>query len=131
MLTAPTRQASALGSVLIVEDDDDTRNALQISLMAAGHFVYLASDGEEASRAARLAQPDVVLLDLGLPGKGGLQILPDLQRVAPKSKIVVLSAFDEARCSPEAMHHGAALYLEKPIGRTRLLDAVRAVSETV
>jgi DNA-binding response OmpR family regulator len=116
-------------SVLIVEDDADTRSALQISVMSAGMFVHVAEDGEDAVELARLTQPDVVLLDLGLPGLGGMRTLSALRQVARGAKVVVVSAFEEDVHADEAIARGARLYLEKPIGREQLLAAIEAVLE--
>lgn len=121
--------ASGARKVLIVEDDADTRNALQISVMAAGMFVYVAEDSDEAHAVARDTQPDVVLLDLGLPGIGGLRTIPMIRDAAPSTRVVVVSAFEESAHAAEALEHGAQLYLEKPIDREQLLAAIDAVFE--
>lgn len=69
-------------------------------------------------------QPDLILLDLGLPDMLGMNVLKRLQVVACESKVIVLSARDAASNEPEAVLAGAALYLEKPIGGEQVLAAI-------
>lgn len=117
------------GRVLIVEDDEDTRSALQICVMSAGMFVYVAESSDDADRLARLTQPDVVLLDLGIAGVGGMRTISVLRRIAPEARVIVVSAFEEDVHADEALRRGAHMYLEKPVDREQVLAAIEAVLE--
>jgi DNA-binding NarL/FixJ family response regulator len=72
-----------------------------------------ASDGNEAVAAAELRKPEVILLDLAMPHFSGLEALPQLRRVAPEAKIVVLSGFASSLVADEVLALGATSYLEK------------------
>lgn len=110
--------------ILIVEDDPDTRHGLRIALSAIGHRVDVADDGQTALVQVAAHAPDLVLLDLGLPGMGGLEVLRRLRHRLPAARIVVLSAWDEQRYEPEALAAGATMYLEKPVTSHRLVEVV-------
>ena len=115
--------------VLVVEDEAGVR-ALLTELIGGEHgfsVVGAARDGREAIALARHHQPDVVLLDLAMPGIGGLEALPLLRAVSPKAKIVVLSGLDAAEVEQRSRDDGAAGYLVKGTdlsNLTRFLDAI-------
>ena len=112
-------------TVLLVEDDEAARSAVATSLTGHGYAVRLAADGEEALRLWELARPDLVLLDLGLPGIDGSAVLRHLRRDAA-TPVIVLSARDEERQKVEALDAGADDYLTKPFGMAELHARMRA-----
>jgi len=100
--------------VLVVDDHPLTREALASLLRSHGFDVAgLASDGAEAIEAAASLQPDVVLLDLSMPGMDGLTALPRLREAAPESEVVVLTASGTEENLLAAIRGGAAGYLLK------------------
>ena len=109
--------------VLVVDDHPLTREALSALLRAQGFdLAGLAADGEEAIAVAAEAQPDLVLLDLTMPGLDGLGALPRLREVAPDCEVVVLTASGTEENLNGVFHGEAAL--SGPVAR-RLLDRVR------
>ena len=112
-------------SILLVEDDDQTRRALTANLEAHGYGVRGAGDGEEALVLWELRRPDLILLDLGLPGIDGLGVLRRVRRDAT-TPVIVLSARGEERDKVEALDVGADDYLAKPFGMAELHARVRA-----
>jgi two-component system KDP operon response regulator KdpE len=100
-------------TVLIVEDDDETRGALSRDLSARGYRIDEAADGAAAMRRWELRRPDIVLLDLGLPDVDGLQIVRRIRREAT-TPIVILSGRYEEREKVEALELGADDYVTKP-----------------
>lgn len=112
-------------SLLLVEDDAHTRGALAANLEAHGYGVRAAADGEEALVLWELRRPDLVLLDLGLPGIDGLGVLRRLRRDAT-TPVVILSARGQERDKVEALDAGADDYLAKPFGMAELHARVRA-----
>lgn len=102
-------------SVLICDDNVAMRVLLGVIIdTAAGLRVAgEAADGNEAVLEATRLQPDVILLDLAMPNRSGLEALPDLRRVAPDAQIVVLSGFAEATVAEEVLALGARTYLQK------------------
>ncbi len=105
--------------VLLVEDDGPARSLVAANLRGHGYDVRLAADGEEALRQWEARRPDVVLLDLGLPGIDGLSVIRRIRRDA-QTPIIVLSARDQERSKVDALDLGADDYLTKPIGMAEL-----------
>jgi CheY-like chemotaxis protein len=126
VMAAPrdTSTGSATTGVLIVEDDASLRTMLRLLFDGAdGYFVVgEADDGREALALAAHYQPDLVLLDLAMPGMGGLEALPLILGVAPHAKIVVLSGVDAGTMADAAISQGAAAYFEKGLDPTVLLQ---------
>ena len=120
--------------ILIVEDDRDLRRALTIRLRATGYDVVTAEDGLYAVSVARKEHPDLVLLDLGLPGGDGLTVLERYQNLSDLCAIpvVVLTGRDPRVAEPAARAYGVAGFLRKPVDNEVLLDTIRdALNSTV
>lgn len=116
------RQAASL---LLVEDDDATRHAIATNLAGHGYGVREARDGEDALRRWDQARPDLILLDLGLPGIDGLTVVRRVRNEAT-TPIIVLSARDQERDKVAALDAGADDYLTKPFGMAELHARIRA-----
>lgn len=112
-------------SILLVEDDEATRRMVSANLSAHGHDVRAAASGEEALVLWELRRPDLILLDLGLPGIDGLSFLRRVRRDAT-TPVVVLSARGEEDVKVEALDAGADDYLAKPFGMPELHARIRA-----
>lgn len=112
-------------SILLVEDDERTRRAVVANLEGHGYGVRAAADGEEALVLWELRRPDLILLDLGLPGLDGLGVLRRVRGDAT-TPVIVLSARGEERDKVEALDAGADDYLAKPFGMAELHARVRA-----
>ena len=113
--------------VLLVDDDATLRQTLGIALRAEGHEVLLAADGRSALQAAAEDQPDLLVLDLGLPDLSGVEVLRRL-RTWSALPVVVLSARDGSRDKVEALDLGADDYVTKPFGTDELFARIRAAS---
>jgi len=113
------------GRVLVVDDEGPMRRALEINLSTRGFEVLLAPTGEEALRMAAADHPDVVLLDLGLPGISGLDVIDGL-RGWSKVPIIVVSAREAESEKVRALDAGADDYVTKPFGMDELLARLRA-----
>ena len=120
--------------VLIVDDDTHLLRALRINLTARGYTVVTAADGRTALRAAAERQPDVVVLDLGLPDLDGTDVITEL-RTFTQAPIIVLSARTDSGDKVQALDRGADDYVTKPFGveelAARLRAAVRRATATV
>ncbi|MGH9103415.1 MAG: response regulator [Acidimicrobiales bacterium] len=108
--------------VVVVDDDDETRRIVQICLSLEDGFEVVgeAADGRTAVEVVQGCQPDVVLLDLEMPGMNGLEAIPSLRRAAPAAKIAVLSAFPDPFTLADALTRGADTYLDKAMGLAEL-----------
>ncbi len=102
------------GNVLVVDDDEQIRQALVDRLGHWGHRAAQAKDGDEAMKAASAAEFDVVLLDLLMPGRNGLEVLRDLKQAGCTADVVVLTAQGSIESAVEAIRGGAADFLTKP-----------------
>jgi two-component system, OmpR family, response regulator MprA len=112
--------------VLVVEDDEDIAQALQRSLRMEGYEVRTASDGHAALEHGRTFAPDLVVLDLGLPGLDGLEVARTL-RSDGDVPILILTARDALESRVEGLDSGADDYLVKPFERQELLARMRAL----
>ena len=118
--------------ILIVEDDRDLLKSLSIRLKASGYSVSWAMDAAMAASVARREQPDVILLDLGLPAGDGFDVIQRLKKVPELKEIpvVVITARDPESSREESLNRGASAYLHKPVDDDELLATVReAMSE--
>jgi two-component system KDP operon response regulator KdpE len=114
-----------MSRVLVVDDEPQILRALSINLRARGYDVELAPDGEQALDLAARKHPDVVVLDLGLPGIDGVDVIRGL-RGWSQVPIVVLSVRDAERDKVAALDAGADDYVTKPFGMDELLARLRA-----
>src|SRR5919201_566590 len=115
--------------ILIVDDHPLTREALSSLLDRSGFAVAgEAADGEEAIELARRLQPELVLLDLSMPGMDGLQALPRLREAAPGCEVVVLTASGTEDNLLAAIRGGAAGYLLKSEPPERIVEYLRGVA---
>jgi DNA-binding NarL/FixJ family response regulator len=116
-------------SVLIADDHRLFREALRVVLERECDVVGEAASGEEAIALATRTRPHIVLLDVGMPGVGGLNAAHRLAKEAPSSKVVILSQHDDEEYVIKAMiDAGAAGYLVKTDAAAELLSALRAVA---
>jgi DNA-binding NarL/FixJ family response regulator len=114
--------------ILLVDDHPLTRDALAALLAQQGFEVIGdASNGEEAIAAAERLQPDLVLLDLTMPGMDGLTALPGIREEAPNSEVVVLTASDAEENMMAAIRAGAAGYLLKTEPPEQIATFLRGV----
>ena len=117
-------------SVLIVDDHPLVRGGVQSLLDSVPDMavVAMSADGESAVREATLTRPDVVLMDLTMPGMGGLEATRRIVRACPGSGVLVLSMLDDDESVLAAMRAGARGYVPKGAGQEELLAAIRTVA---
>jgi two-component system, NtrC family, response regulator AtoC len=113
------------GHILIVDDEPGMRRYLQTVLELDSYRVSTAADGEEALERVRRDQPDVVLLDVVMPGPDGLETLQRIRALRPTTKVVMLSCVRDTRKVAMAMRLGAQDYLSKPIQKEEMDDVLR------
>ena len=110
--------------ILIIEDEAPLRRFLVPTLATQGYQVDVASTGAEGLVLARSYNPDIVLLDLGLPDKDGLEVLRELRDWSRKP-IIIISARNQEKDKVSALDLGADDYLTKPFGAAELLARIR------
>jgi DNA-binding response OmpR family regulator len=120
--------------ILIIDDDPDLRSALNIRLRANGYETSFAGDAMVAVAEARKFRPDLILLDLGLPGGDGFVVMQRLSAIPALAVIpvIVLSARDKESNENRAAMAGAVAYLQKPYDdQTLLIEIKSALGEDI
>ena len=111
-------------TVLLIEDEPEIRRFLRTTLPANGYRLFEAETGQEGLVEAKARNPDVILLDLGLPDMDGVDIIRNLREWAPMP-IIILSARDHEQAKVSALDAGADDYVTKPFGINELLARLR------
>ena len=114
---------------LIIDDESGVRQSLGLILEDEGYEVATAADADQGLRAAQAERFDVVLCDVRMPGRGGLEILEQLIAAQPDATVLVMSAFGQIEQALEAVRKGAWDYLAKPFTGQELLLAIRKADE--
>jgi len=116
--------------VLVVDDHAVVRSGIRLLLEAEDDIEVVAEAGtaEEGVRAARLEKPDVVLLDVVMPGKSGIEATPDIRAAAKSAEVLVLSMQDDPSYVREAFAAGASGYVLKEAIDVEVVQAVREVA---
>lgn len=121
----PTPRFSTPAKILIVEDDRNIAKALAVRLRAAGLEVIMAYDALSGLDMALRQQPDLVILDIGLPAGSGLSVAERIQNLIPRlTPIIFLTASRQPGLRERAMQLGPVDYLEKPYDAEKLLEAI-------
>jgi DNA-binding NarL/FixJ family response regulator len=115
--------------VMVVDDHPMWREAVERDLAAAGFdVVAVAADGHQAIARFPASRPQVVVLDLQIPGPSGVEVTAEVLKHDPSARVLILSASGEQRDVLEAVKAGATGYLVKSASRQELVDAVRRVA---
>ena len=116
---------NAKEKILVIEDDEYSRDALAHLLVSEGYEAQSASDGESGLAKAHALQPDVIVLDLNLPGIDGKAVIQMLRGDGPLSEVPILVVTgDEDRAGQSAVALGADGYLTKPVEFDDLISAI-------
>jgi CheY-like chemotaxis protein/anti-sigma regulatory factor (Ser/Thr protein kinase) len=116
--------ATATSRILVVDDDRAFRHALATLLEDAGHIVLQAADGPEALSKLTDGKPDVMLLDIGLPGMSGLDVLAQVRTLAAPPRVIVVTADDTPEMLLRAVRRQADRYITKPFAPSAIVEVV-------
>ncbi|NNF05318.1 MAG: sigma-54-dependent Fis family transcriptional regulator, partial [Candidatus Eisenbacteria bacterium] len=111
--------------VLVIDDEKNIRRTLSMILKGDGFQVAEAETGEEGLAMATEKLFELVILDVNLPGEDGLQILPKLKKVSPRTSVVMVSGQATVQIAVDATRAGAFDFIEKPLSKDRVLIALR------
>jgi len=128
-MTAVVGEPTPPARILIVDDELDNRELLQIILKWSGFVTQSAANGEDALANALAEPPDLILVDLMMPGMDGYQLIAKLKQ-EPETEhipVIMLSAMTDSAIRKRALSTGAAAYITKPIDRSELCEQVRGV----
>ena len=109
-----------MARILIVDDEPDLLSILSEELVKRGYQADAAFSGEEAIEKLKENRPDLVLLDIRMPGMGGLEALKRIREIGPDIGVIVVTAVRDARLAKEALTLGAYDYVMKPVDFTHL-----------
>jgi len=108
--------------VLIADDDEQFRISLSKIFMKNGYEVKCVPNGIEASQLLKQNSFDLVIADLRMPGKDGIELIREIKRERVSSQVIIITAFGEPASKTEALEAGAYSYLNKPIKRDEILN---------
>lgn len=115
-------------SILIIDDDEVFRSTLSRAFQRRALTTHLAADAAEARFLLLREKPDACVLDLKIGHESGLHLLPELLRLAPQMKVVVLTGYASIATAVEAVKQGAVNYLAKPADADEILAALQPES---
>ncbi len=113
--------------ILIVDDEETLRLSMKARLAAAGFTTEVAENGEEALRKMKEQEFDVAMLDIKMPGMGGIEALRLFSELYPKTDVVMLTGFADFGTAIECLKLGAKDYLVKPVDATELVARLRSL----
>ena len=115
----------AMKNVLVIDDDEKICWAFEQFLTDEGHQSIIANNAEEGLRKIQSETPDIILLDVRLPGMNGLEALKQIKALQPEAIVIVMTAYDNVETTIQAMQLHAFDFIPKPID----LDQVKAIIE--
>ena len=118
-------------SVLLVDDEEEFVSALSERLMLRGIEVEIALDGEEALARMKEKPPDVVILDVMMPGLSGLEVLKRIRSSHPQTQVILLTGQGSTKEGIEGMRLGAFDYLIKPVDIEEMLERMKEAVKTI
>lgn len=114
-----------MSRILIIDDEPDMRLAVRNVLKLRGYDVFEAGDGPSALEMARADRPDLVLLDLRLPGMDGIEVLAGLKNIDETVPVVMITGYGHIQSAVDVMKLGASEYLQKPFENAQLVATVK------
>jgi DNA-binding response OmpR family regulator len=125
-MVPPAQRGKRVTHVLLVEDDSRIRSIVEQGLQARGFLVSSAPDGESGLALVRSLDVEVVLLDLILPGMGGLEVLGEIRTINPRLPVILVTALDDTTSKVGGLDAGADDYITKPFSVEELAARIRA-----
>ena len=118
-----------MAKVLIVDDEPEVTEFIKRSLERRGFEVVVATTGQQALDLYPQENPQVVLLDLGLPDINGRDVLKEIKSKSLQIKVIIVSGYTDQNTKQELISMGADSFLDKPIIPTKIADAIKEILE--
>jgi len=115
--------------ILVIEDDKTMREGIATVLKLQGYAIHTAEDGHEGAQMFRELKPDLVISDMKLPGKGGMNLLQEFQEQSPETPFILISAFGTIDLAVNALKLGARDFIAKPFSIDELKSKVAHIFE--
>ena len=122
----PENPQQSAGRILIIDDEAEIRESLETLLQLEGYTVIVAGSGREGLAQIGQRAFDVVLLDLALPDKNGMDVLSEIRLLHPQQGVIMITAYGTVENAVRAMQSGATNFIQKPWDNEKLLADVRA-----
>src|SRR5271169_5360493 len=124
--STPESKVQSAGRILIIDDEAEIRESLETLLQLEGYTVVVAGSGREGLAEIGQRTFDVVLLDLALPDKNGMDVLSEIRLLHPQQAVIMITAYGTVENAVRAMQSGATNFIQKPWDNEKLLADVRA-----
>ena len=124
--STPQSTPQSAGRILIIDDEAEIRESLETLLQLEGYTVVVAGSGREGLAQIGQRAFDVVLLDLALPDKNGMDVLSEIRLLYPQQGVIMITAYGTVENAVRAMQSGATNFIQKPWDNEKLLADVRA-----
>src|ERR1700687_2734114 len=124
--STPESTPQSAGRILIIDDEAEIRESLETLLQLEGYTVVVAGSGREGLAQIGQRTFDVVLLDLALPDKNGMDVLSEIRLLHPQQAVIMITAYGTVENGVRAMQSGANHFIQKPWANEKLLADVRA-----
>jgi DNA-binding response OmpR family regulator len=122
--STPGREDKPVARVLVVDDNVTVCNVLEEFLRSRGYDVYTALDGPNAIAKVKELRPHIVLLDIIMPGMGGIEVLKEIKRIDPSVGVIMLTGVGDDELGRRTLELGAYEYITKPINFDYLENAL-------
>ena len=124
--STPESAPPSAGRILIIDDEVEIRESLETLLQLEGYTVVIAASGHDGMAQIGERNFDVVLLDLALPDKNGMDVLSEIRMLHPQQAVIMITAYGTVENAVRAMQFGATNFIQKPWDNEKLLADVRA-----
>ena len=112
--------------ILVCDDEEHIRESIKLILERRGYALSFATNAQEALQQVKSSQPDLILLDIGMPQQQGLDILSEIKSLSPKTEIIIVSGYRSNGEIAKKIEQFDADYLNKPFKREQLLAKIEA-----
>ena len=116
-----------MAKILVIDDEPSIRDLLNTLLRRKGYAVVLAESGQKGLELFRREHPDVIVLDLKMPGMDGLTVLQEIRKLNPKQPVIVLTGAGTAEVEQQVRALGVTEYVEKEFSLDRLGDSLKRI----
>ena len=120
-----------MAKVLVVDDEESIRNMMRMTLELDGHQILLAGDGPTGLKLFEKESPDVVFLDVRLPGMDGIEVLTRIKALDPDSEVIIVTGHGDMQMAVECLRREASNFLTKPLGEELLSFSLKRSLEKV